>query len=40
MLVKSDLLVGSTVLKVVWRSVSVMSGALCVTRCGMTLILL
>ena len=33
--VKFDLLVGQTVLKVVWRSVSIMSGELYVTRCGM-----
>lgn len=34
--VKFDLEEGPTTLKVVWRSVSAMSGALCVTNCGMT----
>ena len=36
---KLDLLEELTTLKVVWRSVSIMSGELCVIRCGMTLML-
>ena len=32
---KLDLLVELTILKVVWRSVSMMSGELCATRHGM-----
>ena len=40
MRVKSDLSMVPVSVKVVWRSVSVMNGALCVTRCGMLLMLL
>ena len=36
---KLDLLVELIILKVVLRSVTIMSGELCVTRCGMTLML-
>ena len=36
-MVTLDLLVEKVELRVVWRSVSVMNGELCVTRCGMTL---
>jgi hypothetical protein len=38
-LVKSDLLVELTILKVVWRSASTMNGGQCVIKCGMELML-
>ena len=38
-MVKLDLLEMLIIEKVVWRSVSTASGVLCVTRCGITLML-
>jgi hypothetical protein len=38
-MVQFDLRVEWTILKVVWRSVSMINGALSVTKCGMSLML-